>query len=446
MFARIRPILSRLYTILFCLLMAAPVHSSELKDAIAKDYQTNLGPLFTWFHQNPELSLQEFETSDRLAKELEAAGFKVTRNIAKTGLVGVMKNGDGPTLMIRADMDGLPVLEKSGLPYSSTRRQVNLDGKEEPVMHACGHDMHVTSLVGVAHQMAARKDQWQGTLMLLGQPAEEGGDGAARMIADNLYQRVGRPDFALGMHVNSLTPTGKVTFRGGLMYSSVDMIKIIIPGIGAHGAAPHRGKDPIVLGSEIVMALQTIVTREVSPLVPSLITVGSFHSGSAPNIISDEAVLELTARANSEETRMLLRDSIKRVAENMGRVAGMSEDMLPRVIVEDGGAPTTVNDEALAKRVRAAMEAGMGADALLPYVQKDMGGEDFPFLVMVDPPIPSVYFSVGGTPQAAFDAEANGGPAVPSHHSPLFKISPEPSVRTGVEAMTLAALNLLAKP
>ncbi len=445
MFARISIALGVMLAAILLVTVPGKVQASELRDSIAADYQKTLDPLFKWFHQHPELSTQEFETSDRLAAELEASGFKVTRKIGGTGLVGVMKNGKGPTLLIRADMDGLPVLEKSGLPYASKRRQINLEGQEDPVMHACGHDMHITSLVGVAHQMAARKNQWQGTLILLGQPAEEGGDGAANMVADHLYDRVGRPDFALGMHVNSLTPAGKIVFRGGLMFSSVDMIKIIIPGIGAHGAAPHRGKDPIVLGAEIVMALQTIITREISPLVPALITVGSFHSGSAPNIISDEAVLELTARANSEDVRMLIRDSIKRVAENMGRVAGMPEDMLPQVVVQPGGAPTTVNDDALAKRVRIAMEAGMGADSLLPYVQKDMGGEDFPFLVNVDPPIPSVYFLVGGTPQADFDAEAKGGPAVPSHHSPLFKIAPEPSVTAGVEAMTWAALDLLSK-
>jgi hippurate hydrolase len=427
-------------------LLATAPQASELADAIGRDYDQNLDGLFQWFHANPELSLQEHETSERLAAELENAGFKVTRNIAGTGLVGVMKNGDGPTLMIRADMDALPVLEKSGLPYASTKRQVNLEGIEEPVMHACGHDMHMTTLVGVAHQMAARQDQWRGTLMLLGQPAEEGGDGALKMVQDGVYDKVGRPDYALALHVNSVTPAGKIAFRGGLMYSSVDMIKVVIPGVGTHGAAPHKGKDPIVIGAQIVMALQTVVTREVSPLVPALITVGSFHAGSAPNIISDEAVLELTVRANDQDTHDMLVRSIERVIENVGRTAGMPEDKLPRMIVESGSAPTTVNDHGLAKRVRAAMEAGMGPDAFMPYEQTDMGGEDFPYLVRVEPPIPSVYFRVGGTPQADFDAEAAGGPAVSGHHSPLFRIAPRPSVTAGVEAMTLAALDLLARP
>lgn len=430
-----------------CFLLLVPgAYASGLAESIAKDYDENLDGLFKWFHANPELSLQEFDTAERLATELEAAGFSVTRNIATTGLVGVMRNGEGPTLMIRADMDGLPIPEKSGLPYASSRRQVNLDGIEEPVMHACGHDMHMTTLVGVAHQMAARRDQWQGTLMLLGQPAEEGGDGALKMVQDGVYEKLGRPDYALALHVNSVTPAGKIAFRGGLMYSSVDMIKVIIPGVGTHGAAPHKGKDPIVIGAQIVMALQTVVTREVSPLVPALITVGSFHAGSAPNIISDEAVLELTVRANDQDTHDMLVRSIRRVVENVGRTAGMPEDKLPRMIVESGSAPTTVNDHDLAKRVRAAMEAGMGPDAFMPYEQTDMGGEDFPYLVQLDPPIPSVYFRVGGTPQADFDAEAAGGPAVPAHHSPIFKIAPRPSVTAGVEAMTLAALDLLAKP
>ena len=436
----------RVLALTFLALLASGARAGALADAIDRDYDQNLDGLFKWFHSNPELSMQEFRTSERLAAELEATGFNVVRNIAGTGLAAVMKNGDGPKLLIRADMDGLPVLEKSGLPYASTQTQVNLQGREDPVMHACGHDMHMTTLVGIAHQMAARRDDWQGTLILIGQPGEEGGDGALKMVRDGLYDRVDRPDFAMALHVSSLIPAGKVSFRGGVMYSSVDMVKVVVPGIGAHGAAPHKGRDPIVIGAQIVMALQTIITREVSPLVPALITVGSFHAGSAPNIISDEAVLELTVRANEQATHDMLLASIERVIKNVGRTAGMPEDKLPYMTIEEGRAPTTVNDHALAARVRAAMEAGMGPDAFQEFQQLTMGGEDFPFLVNVEPPIPSVYFQVGGTPQAAFDEEAAGGTPVPSHHSPIFKIVPKPSVTTGVEAMTLAALDLLAKP
>lgn len=433
--------------ILLFLITVLPLTTSAdaLKSAVEKDY-SYLYALFKHFHANPELSMQESETSDRLAKELEAAGFTVTRNIAKTGLVGIMKNGKGPTVMIRADMDGLPVREKSGLSYASKKRQVNLEGKDVPVMHACGHDMHITSLVGTARRLAELKNQWRGTVMLLGQPAEEALGGAEAMVNDNLYKRVGRPDYALALHVIANEPAGKIVFSDGLMYSSADTVKIIVHGVGAHGAAPHRGKDPVVIGSQIVMALQTIITREISPLEPGIITVGAFHSGSAPNVISDEAVLDITVRANSEETRKTLLASISRIAINAGRMAGLPEDKLPEVIVASDGAPTTYNDALLAKRIRAAISKHMGEDALAPFVQTDMGAEDFPMLVLVDPPIPSVYFEVGGTSQEKLSAAAKGGPPVGDHHSPQFKIEPEPSIKAGVEAMTIAALELLGKP
>ena len=415
------------------------VLASPLEDAVAADYPY-LEELFNHFHANPELSMQEEKTSDRLAEELSALGFTVTRNIGKTGLVGIMKNGDGPTLMIRADMDGLPVLEKTGLEYASTVRQMNLEGEEMPVMHACGHDMHMTALIGVARRMVELKDQWQGTLMLLGQPAEEAIGGAKAMVADGLYDRVGRPDFALALHVIARHPAGKIVFSDGLMYSSADTVRITVRGIAAHGAAPHLGRDPVLIGSQIVLALQSIITREVSPLIPALITVGAFRGGTAPNVIADHAQLDITVRANNEQTRAMLLKSIERVATQTARAAGVPEDLLPIVDVFDDGVPTTTNDAALSRRVRAAMVEGMGADAFVEWYQSDMGAEDFPMLVNVDPPIPSVYFEVGGTP--ADDIEAG---TWASHHSPLFKIDAEVSIRKGVEAMTLAALDLLQK-
>ena len=413
------------------------VLASPLEDAVAADYPY-LEELFNHFHANPELSMQEAKTSDRLAEELLALGFTVTRNIGKTGLVGIMENGDGPTLMIRADMDGLPVLEKTGLEIASTARQVNLEGEDMPVMHACGHDMHMTTLIGVARRMVELQDRWQGTLMLLGQPAEEAIGGAKAMVADGLYDRVGRPDFALALHVIARHPAGKIVFSDGLMYSSADTVRITVRGIAAHGAAPHLGRDPVLIGSQIVLALQSIITREVSPLIPALITVGAFRGGTAPNVIADHAQLDITVRANNEQTRAMLLKSIERVATQTARAAGVPEDLLPIVDVFDDGVPTTTNDAALSRRVRAAMIEGMGADAFVEWYQSDMGAEDFPMLVNVDPPIPSVYFEVGGTP--ADDVEAG---TWASQHSPLFKIDAESSIKKGVEAMTLAALDLL---
>jgi amidohydrolase len=419
--------------------LQANAFGTPLQDAIDVDYPY-LDALFRHLHANPELSMQEFKTSDRIAKELTSLGYNVTRNIGKTGLVGVMKNGDGPTLMIRADMDALPVREENGLEYASTATQVNLDGVEMPVMHACGHDVHVTSLIGVARRMAELKEQWQGTLMLVGQPAEEAVGGAKAMVADNIYERVGRPDFALAMHVQAKYPAGKIAFSNGLMYSSSDTLRITVRGVATHGASPQLGKDPVLIGAQIVVALQGIVTREISPLEPAIITVGAFRGGTAPNVIADHARLDITVRANSEKTRYQLLDAVERVATQTARAAGVPEDLLPLIETPEPGAPTTTNDAALAVRVRQAMQNGMGAEDFIEWQQTNMSSEDFPDLVNVEPPIPSVYFDVGGTPEEIIDAGTWAG-----HHSGRFKIQPEPSIKKGVEAMTLAALGLLAK-
>jgi hippurate hydrolase len=434
----------RVFLVAISLLLAAamqrPAWADTLSDAIAGDY-AYLESLFQHLHANPELSLQEFKTSDRLARELDSLGYKVTRKIGKTGLAATLRNGDGPTLLVRADMDGLPVEEKTGLAYASTRRQVNLEGVEMPVMHACGHDMHVTTLVGVGRRMATLRDQWRGTLILVGQPAEEALGGAKAMVTDGLYERVGRPDFALALHVIAKYPAGKIAFSDGLMYSSADTVRITVRTRATHGAAPHLGNDPVVVGSQIVLALQNIVTREINPIEPALITVGAFHAGTAPNVIADHARLDITVRANSETTRAKLLASIERVALNTARAAGIPENLLPEVVVLPDGAPTTTNDAELARRVRAAMLQGMGEDAFADWHQSDMGAEDFPDMVNVTPPIPSVYFEVGGTDPARL---ASGDWA--DHHSPLFRIEPEPSIKAGVQAMTLAALELLRKP
>ncbi len=434
----------RVHTAFLCaavgsVLAIGAAHASPLRDSIDADY-AYLDALFKHLHANPELSMQEFETAKRLQKELGALGFDVTGGVGNTGVVALMRNGEGPTLMIRADMDALPVIEKTGLPYASKKRQVNLEGKDMPVMHACGHDMHVTTLVGVARRMAELKDQWKGTLMLVGQPAEEAIGGARAMVADRLYPRFGRPDFALALHVIAKYPAGKIAFSDGLMYSSADTVQITVRGVATHGASPHFGNDPIVIGSQIVLALQNIVTREISPIEPALITVGAFNGGTAPNVISDEARLDVTVRANTEETRAKLLKSIERVALNTARAAGVAEHLLPVVQIDKAGAPTTTNDAALAQRVRAAMRAGMGDGVFETWAQTDMGAEDFPDLVGIDPPIPSVYFEVGGTAPAKI---ASG--EVAEHHSPLFQIEPEPSIKSGVEAMTLAALELLQR-
>ena len=429
----------------FCLLavlFSMPVFASELSDAVSRDYTEHLGELFDHFHRNPELSTVEHETARRMAMELSLAGFDVTEGVGGTGVVAMLENGPGPLVMMRADMDGLPVEEKSGLENASKAKQIDpITGNEVFTMHACGHDVHITSLVGTARHMAANKDEWTGTLMLLVQPAEERVLGARAMREDNIWERFGKPDYALAFHVSSSGVAGIINVQEGSPYAGADTVDIIIHGVGAHGASPHRGKDPIVLGSQIVLALQTLVARELSPRDPGVVTVGSFHSGTKHNIISDRAHLQLTVRNTSPETRKVLLDGIQRIAVNMGRVAGLPEDKLPEVIISDESVPPVVNDAALVRRLRSAWIEGMGDEAVVDIPTKGMGAEDFPFFTM-DPEISSVYWALGGTPQEAFDVEAAGGEPVPSHHSPLFKISPEPSVTKGVES-TVVALKAL---
>ena len=449
---RIAP-LSPLLTLILCCLpfggAAFGQERTELRKAIDADYESHLWELFDHWHRNPELSLVEHKTAARLAKELRDAGFQVREGVGGTGVVAIMANGSGPTVMMRADMDGLPVEEKSGLSNASTAKQKSpITGQLVPVMHACGHDVHITSLVGTARRMAAMRDQWSGTLMLIGQPAEERVMGASAMMKDNLWARFGKPDYALAFHVWCGGEAGKLAVSDGSPYAGADAVDIIIHGVGAHGASPHRGKDPIVLGAQIVLALQTLVSRELPPRDPGVVTVGSFHAGSKHNIISDRAVLQLTVRNTSEETRKLLLDGIKRIAENLGRAAGLPEDKLPEVKYSES-TPPTINSGDLARRLRKTWQDRMGDgimmdDDFVAKHRKGMGAEDFPFFT-TDPPIPSVYFSVGGTAKVDIDAEAAGGPKVPSHHSPFFKIAPEPSIKSGVEATVLALLDLMKR-
>jgi hippurate hydrolase len=430
--------------IVVTVLFTQPVFAdSALDTAVQRDYDSYLKPLFIHFHENPELSLAEHKTAERIARELRSVGFKVTEGIGGTGLVAIMENGPGPMVMMRADMDGLPVEEKSGLSYASSARQVDpVTGVENFVMHACGHDVHITSLIGTARRMVDIKDQWSGTLMLIAQPAEERIIGAKMMMDDGIWDKFGTPDYGLALHVSSESLAGTVNVSEGSPYAGSDSVDIIIHGVGAHGAHPHAGKDPIVLGAQIVLALQTLVARELSPREPGVVTVGAFHSGTKHNIISDRAHLQLTVRNTNTETRKLLLDGIKRIAENMGRVAGLPEDKLPEVIYSKESVPPTINDVDMARRLKSVWIENMGEDILNRVPTRGMGAEDYPWFTL-DPYIPSVYFRIGGTLQEDFDRAAAGGPAVPSHHSPIFKIAPEPSVVNGIRATVYALLDLM---
>ena len=364
---------------LLAVLIGFPAAAAELGDAVMTDYNEHLAGLFDHFHRNPELSTIENETARRMAMELSLAGFDVTEGVGGTGVVAMLENGEGPLVMMRADMDGLPVEEKSGLENASRARQVDpITGNEVFVMHACGHDVHITSLVGTARYMAANRDQWAGTLMLVVQPAEERVLGARAMRDDGIWERFGTPDYALAFHVSAGDPLGTITVEEDDAYAGADTVDIIVHGIGAHGASPHSGKDPVLIGSQIVVALQTL-----------------------------------------------------------------PEDKLPEVIISNESVPPTVNDADLARRLKTAWVDALGDDIIHVSPPEGMGAEDFPFFT-VDPDIPSVYWSIGGTPQAEIDAEENGGPPVPSHHSPLFKIEPA-SVTTGVESTVIALLELMPR-
>ena len=411
--------------------------------AIRADYDASGATLFDYFHRNPELSFKEVNTAARMAKELRAiSGIVVTEKVGGTGVVGVLSNGAGPTVLVRADMDGLPVEEKTGLSYASKARQVGVDGVDSPVMHACGHDTHITGLVATAKRLAAMKARWSGTVVFIVQPAEERVGGAKAMIADGLYTRFPKPDYALAFHVAAELETGKISASEGIQYSSADSVDIRVPGIATHGAAPHLGRDPVYIASQIVVGLQSIISREKGPLDPGVITVGAFHAGTKHNIISEYADLQVTVRSNSQAVRDQLISSIERVAKGIGAANGLPADKLPIVKVNES-TPVTVNDGALARRLNAAIGDALGKDVVVPFRQTNMGAEDFAFFVDQQYNIPGYYFAVGGTKPEWIAAAKNGGTPVAGHHSPLFKIDPEPSVRLGVEAMTAAVLVLL---
>lgn len=421
----------------------ATTTADGLREAIAADYDEYLAPLYVHFHRNPELSFREFETAKRLAAELRSLGIEVTEGLGQTGVVGILENGEGPRVLVRADMDGLPVKEDSGLDYASVATQEDIDGVVKPVMHACGHDVHITTLVGTARRLVEHRAEWSGTVMFVLQPAEERIGGARAMLEDGLYERFGVPDYALALHVSAGEPAGKVALEPGLIASSSDSVDVTVYGIGAHGASPHKGKDPIYVASQIVVALQSLVSRELAPLEPGVVTVGSFHGGFKHNIIPDRVELELTVRSDSQETREKLLAGIERIAEGVARTAGLPDELMPTVEHGFESTPPTVNDPELVERLRSVFLETFGEEGMFTDVREGMGAEDFAYFVETEHRVPGAYFVVGGTPQADLDAEEAGGPPVPSHHSPFFRIEPAPAIKSGVEAMTRAVMELL---
>ena len=401
----------------------------------------NLMDVYKHLHANPELSSMETETAAYLAKRMKTLGFDVTENFGGTGVVSVMKNGPGKTIMIRADMDGLPVKENTGLSYASTVIKKDRFGDEWPVMHACGHDIHMTTFLGTAQELVANKDLWSGTLVMILQPAEEISHGAKDMIKAGLFTKFPRPDYNLALHANSAMPAGQVGITSGYALANVDSVDITVKGVGGHGAYPQTTKDPIVLASQIVLALQTIVSREVAAQDSAVVTVGSFHGGTKHNIIGEEVKLQLTVRSYSDETRDKLLASIKRISENMGRVAGLADDKLPIVEIKDEYTPAAYNNPELSSKAMEVMAKVVGEKNVIA-AQPVMGGEDFGRYGRTDPKIPGMIYWLGAANPEEVKAAQKAGQSMPSLHSPFFKPDAAAAIPVGVDTMTATAVSL----
>ncbi len=412
----------------------------EIDRRVKAEYPS-LEALYKHLHTHPELSLQEEQTAARLLREIRAAGFDVTPGVGGHGLVAVLKNGDGPTVLVRTDMDALPVVEQTGLPYASTVRARDPAGNDVGVMHACGHDAHMTIWVGTARVLAGLKDHWHGTLVFIAQPAEEIGAGARAMLADGLFRRFPRPDYCLALHCDARQPYGHVAYTEGLACANVDSVDITVRGKGGHGAAPHTTVDPIVLAARLILDLQTLVSRETNPTDPVVVTVGSIHGGTKHNIIPNEVKLQLTVRTTKDAVRKHVLEGIARMAKAAAEGAGAPE---PVVKVNPGEfTPALQNDAALARKTVALFREVLGAD----HVHErplTMGGEDFGRYGREGVPI-FMYFLGTVSPERVAEAEREGGKSLPSLHSDQFYPVPEPSLETGVRTMSLAVLNLAGK-
>ena len=446
--------------ILICLLILSvanlPMRSVTAQQSLDNMIESEMAALVSTYkalHAAPELSHYEEKTSALVAKELRALGYSVIERIGKYkrpewvgyGVVGVMKNGEGPVVLVRADMDALPVEEKTGLPYASKVRVKTDAGQEVGVMHACGHDIHVTALLGTARMLARLKDKWRGTLVLVGQPAEETIDGARAMLDDGLYNKIPKPDYAIALHDNGEIEAGKVGMTPGFALANTTSVDITVRGIGGHGSKPEGAKDPVVLAAQIILALQTIVSRETSPLDPAVLTVGSIHGGTRYNIIPEEVKLQLTVRSYKEEVRQKILQGIERIATGTALAAGLPAELAPIVkISETEVTPATYNDPALTERLRTAFIRTLGEKNVVSYPQI-MGGEDFGRFGLEGNQIPTVMFWVGAADPLKLAESRRTGVPLPSAHSPYFAPVPEPTIRTGVKAMTSAVLELMKK-
>ncbi len=425
---------------------ATAASTQELRGLVESRLEAEYPPLFgiyTNLHAHPELSFMEMNTAALVARELRSLGFIVTEKVGKTGVVGVLTNGPGPTVLVRADMDGLPIKEDTGLPYASSAVVKDQSGKDQPAMHGCAHDTHITGLIGTARLVSALKNKWSGTLLLIAQPAEEIVEGARAMLADGLYTRFPKPDFVIALHTWAPLPAGTIGYGEGPFLASVNSLDILVRGVGGHGSAPHTTKDPVVLASEIVLALQTIVSREVKPGTTAVVTVGTIHGGLKRNIISDEVKLELTLRAFDDDVMAKLVASIRRICAGLGQAAGLPADRLPVVTLTPESTGVTSNDSALTRRLTTAFTSWFGPDRM-KLTAPVTGAEDFSEYARTPDHVPICMWWVGAADPVKFAESERTGVSLPSNHSAKFAPVPEPVLKTCVTSMTAAILELLS--
>lgn len=425
-------------------LVASPAAADPLSDAVNADMPSLL-TIYRDLHANPELSFEEVKSAAKMAAEAKKAGFDVTTGVGKTGVVAVMRNGPGPVVMLRADMDGLPLVEQTDLPYASKVKALTREGAETGVMHACGHDTHMTAWIGTARRLAAMKDKWSGTLVMIAQPAEEIGSGAKAMLDDGLYTRFPKPSTVIAFHDSAALPAGVIGYADGYAMANVDTVDLTVKGLGGHGAYPHLAKDPIVLAARIVTALQTLVSREIDPLESGVVTVGSFIGGFKHNVIPDEVKLQLTVRSYTPEVRKTLLDGIARIARGEAIAAGMPEDRMPVMALKDGLTPATFNTQPITGEITTAFTERFGKDRVR-LGRAQMGGEDFSQFYLADKDnVQSLLFWVGGVPKAKWDAAGGDISKLPSIHSPFWAPDPDITIRTATEAMVTAALTAFGR-
>jgi hippurate hydrolase len=444
----------KIRSLLILLLWVAPlILAQQTPQSLADAELPSLLGIYKDIHSHPELSGHEERTAALVAKELRAAGCQVTEHVGKYensklkayGVVGVMKTGDGPTVLVRTDTDALPVEEETGLPYASKVVVKNDDGRDVHVMHACGHDTHIAAFIGTARSLGKLKDQWHGTIVFVAQPAEEIGTGARALLNDGLYDRFGKPNFALGFHDKADVEAGHIAVTEGYTSANVDSVDVTVRGVGGHGGYPHKTKDPIVLAAEIINAWQTIVSRENNPLDPIVITVGSIHGGTKHNIIPDEVKMQITVRTYKSKVRERVLADIDRIAKGCAAAAGIPAELAPIVSVpKDLVALAAYNNPELTKRLVAVWKKSLG-DENVEIVDPTMGGDDFSEYSLPDYSIPAVYFHFGAVEPAKIAEYKQGGKELPTLHSSKFAPVPEPTIRTGVIGMVTAVLELMKK-